>query len=165
MNRRSSYRPSGRTEVQRLRKQLDELFLRGDELDEASELAGDMHRYLCVRVSGFLEQSMVSLARACCENHGWGAGATFGLSWLERAPNMRSDELQRLVSRFDRTWGEELIEYLAVEERSARINALMGIRNDVAHGKNQGVSRRQVWEYYQLVSGVVDWAAERLDPV
>jgi hypothetical protein len=51
------------------------------------------------------------------------------------------------------------------DERRSRINALLGIRNDIAHGKNQGVSRTQAWQYFELVNNVLEWILTRLDPI
>lgn len=165
MTARSRYQPSGRTEVRRLRSQLEDLFLRVEQVDAASEIAGDLHRYLCVRVSGFLEQSLISSARACCGQMSSGRALEFASSWLERSPNPRAMEVVKFIGRFDSDWADELASYLEVDERGGRVNALLGIRNDVAHGKNQGVSRRQAWDYFELVCELTDWILDRLDPL
>ena len=161
---KKAHKPAGRTEVARLKRQLDALFLRCEALPEEEEITGDLNRYLCVRVSGFLEQALVVAGRSMCEGRAFGEGLRFAHSWLERAPNPRADEIVRLVNRFDAKWGEELERILSDEERYARVNALLGIRNDIAHGKNQGVSRRQVWEYYKLAEEIVDWILDRFEP-
>lgn len=165
MSPRPRYNPSGRTEVGRLINQLDALFVRVDDVDAASELSGDLNRYLCVRVSGFLEQALMSAGRACCSRMAGGPALAFAESWLERAPNPRADEVVRLVRRFDRRWATDLEELLAADERAGRINALLGIRNDIAHGKNQGVSRAQAWDYYELCREIVEWVLDRMDPL
>ncbi|HEY5286048.1 MAG TPA: HEPN domain-containing protein [Solirubrobacteraceae bacterium] len=165
MASRSRYRPSGRTEVQRLKDDLDALFVRADDVDPGSEVEADLNRYLCVRISGFLERALASVARVLCEQESFNRGQTFGLSWLGRTPNPRSDEIVKLVRRFDIDWAVELEEYLGEFERYSRINALLGIRNDIAHGRNQGMSRSRTWEYYELVSDLVDWLLERFDPL
>jgi hypothetical protein len=163
---RSRFRPSGRTEVKRLRRQLDDLFERGEtETDPGTSLEGDFNRYLCVRICGFLEQGVASCCRALVEEEARNHALAFGLSWLKRPGNPRVDNLLQLVGRFNATWRKELEELLANDERDSRINALVGIRNDVAHGKNQGVSRAQAFEYYELADEVIDFFLERFDPV
>ena len=161
----SRYRTSARTEISRLRKSLEDLYLRCDELDSGSEISGDMNRYMCVRVSGFLEQSLLSAARSLCEARSTRECLRFSLSWLERAPNPKADEIVRLVNRFDGTWSQQLKDLLSEDERQTRVNSLLGIRNDIAHGKNQGVSKTQVWEYYQLAVELVDWVLDRFEPL
>jgi hypothetical protein len=120
---------------------------------------------MCVRVSGFLEQSLLSAARSLCEARSTRECLRFSLSWLERAPNPKADEIVRLVNRFDGTWSQQLKDLLSEDERQTRVNSLLGIRNDIAHGKNQGVSKTQVWEYYQLAVELVDWVLDRFEPL
>jgi hypothetical protein len=161
----SRYRTSARTEISKLKRSLEDLFLRCDQLDSGSEISGDMNRYMCVRVSGFLEQSLLAAARSLCEARSSREALRFSLSWLERAPNPRSDEIVKLVNRFDSAWSQQLRELLSEDERQTRVNSLLGIRNDIAHGKNQGVSKTQVWEYYQLAVELVDWVLDRFEPL
>lgn len=160
---RPRYRQEGRAEIARLKRQLEDLFLRADGVDDP-EIRGDLNRYLCVRVAGFLERALISAARSLCEARAYGEARRFALSLLERAPNPRADEVVRLVSRFDKQWGDDLEAHLAQEERYGRVNALLGIRNDVAHGRNQGVTQQQVWEYFQLVDGLIEWIVDRFEP-
>ena len=160
----AAYHQTARAEIARLKAQLDALFLRCEAVPDEEELTGDLNRYLCVRVSGFLEQSLVAASRSLCTARSGREGLQFALSWLERAPNPRADEILRLVKRFDKDWANELETVLAEDERGTRINSLLGIRNDIAHGKNQGVSRRQAWEYFQLVGEIVQWLLERFEP-
>ncbi|MEI2815394.1 MAG: HEPN domain-containing protein [Microthrixaceae bacterium] len=155
---------SARYDMGRLTEELDRLFDRADELDRGSEIAGDINRYLCVRVSGLLEQSILMLGRSAVEAHSYGIGQQFGLSWLERAPNPSKVEIVKFVGRFSSCWADELTALLKDDERGTRLNSLIGIRNDVAHGKNQGVSLMQARGYYELVREVIDWVADRLEP-
>lgn len=156
--------PSARHEIDRLRKGLDVLFERAFAVDAGSEIAGDVNRYLCVRVCGFAEQALLATGRAACERMSGGIGRSFSLSWLERSFNPSSDNVSKFVRRFSPTWAEEFVLYLSDEERSSRLNALVGIRNDIAHGKNQGVSPVQARDYYALVIDITEWIADRLDP-
>lgn len=146
-----------------LRKQLDELYIRADprSIDDP-ELASDLARYLCVRVAGFFEQATGLILRDHCEKGSWGATQTFALSWLERIPNLRPDAFATLIGKFDSALAQEAKELLSAEERGGTLNALIGIRNDIAHGKNQGISREQAWSYYEVVTFMVDWLESKL---
>ena len=158
------YNPSARTELARLRRSLNAVFERAADVDPSTELAGDMSRYVCLRVSGFLEQSLLALGRSACERMSGGTAKTFGLSWLERAPSPSSGEIVRFIRRFSNKWAAELKALLDDDQRGGRLNALVGIRNDVAHGKNQGVSVHQAQGYYDLAVEIIDWIADRLEP-
>jgi hypothetical protein len=160
----ATYSPVAWREIERLRKDLEGLFERGNRLDEADELSGDMGRYLCVRVSGYLEQALVQCGRSVCENGAWGSAQQFALSFTRKPPNPRSDEIIRFVQRFSERWADELTTMLRDDERAQRINALLGLRNDIAHGKSQGVSRKRAYEYFVVVDEVVEFLLERFEP-
>jgi len=155
---------SARTDVDRWRRSLEGLFERADALDQGSAVAGDLNRYLCVRVAGYLEQSLISIGRSSIERLSGGVAEAFALSWLERSPNPSASEVARFVGRFSNRWREEFEEFMQADGRGQRLNALIGIRNDVAHGKNQGVSARQVRDYLDVGQDVVDWLLDRLEP-
>jgi hypothetical protein len=87
------------------------------------------------------------------------------MSWLDRTPNLSSDALLYLVGRFNRSAADDLGEFLAIEERGSSLNALIGIRNDVAHGRNQGLSRMQAWQYLEVVELVIEWFLDKFDPI
>ena len=147
-----------------LRRQLDELYVRADPRSiEDPELASDLARYLCVRVAGFLEQAVAVLLRDYCEKGSWGSTQRFAVSCLERMPNLRADALIGLLGKFNRSWASECGDFLAEGERGNTLNALIGIRNDVAHGRHQGLSREQVWSYYEVINSVIVWLAERVN--
>lgn len=161
----SRYVSEARREINRLRRDLNELFERAHRLDEADELTADISRYICVRLSGYLEQSLAFCGRSLCAQKSWGEGLHFTLSWLKKTPNPRSDEIIKFVQRFSEAWAAELAQLLAEEERGQSVNALLGIRNDVAHGKSQGVSRERALEYYAVADRIVDFLLDRFEPI
>jgi hypothetical protein len=87
------------------------------------------------------------------------------MSWLDRAPNLSSEALVKLVWRFSPQVAQELSEFLAIEERGSSLNALIGLRNNIAHGRQQGMSREQAWDYFSLVELIVEWLLEKFDPL
>ncbi|WP_157596891.1 HEPN domain-containing protein [Streptacidiphilus rugosus] len=160
--KKANHSAAARAQVDRLKKSLEDLYIRADprSIDDP-EIASDLGRYLCVRVSGFLEQATQVILREYCTRNAWGEVQSFAHSWLDRMPNLSSDAFVKLVKRFNATWANELDGLLAQEERRASLNALIGIRNDVAHGKQQGMSRQQAWEYYELAEEIIEWLMER----
>ncbi|MFC4116498.1 HEPN domain-containing protein [Nonomuraea zeae] len=163
--RKHSHSTSARWQIKKLRQDLEDLYVRADpRLFSDQEVAADIGRYLCVRVSGFLEQATSVIFREYCEKNSWGEVQAFALSWLDRMPNLSHDALVKLVSRFSREASVELKEFLDKEERRSRINALIGLRNDIAHGKQQGMSRGQAWEYYEVAEQVIDWLLDKFHP-
>jgi len=155
---------SARWKIKSLREDLEGLYVRADPRDiEDLELASDLARYLCIRVSGYLEQSTGVILKDFCEKNSWGAVQSFAHSWLDRSPNLSVDALVRLVGRFDAGLSRELEKFLAVNERGGRLNSLIGIRNDVSHGRNQGISRGQAWSYFETAEEIVEWLLDHFD--
>ncbi|QDO42536.1 hypothetical protein FNV62_34400 [Streptomyces sp. RLB3-17] len=164
--KKASHSQAARVQVDRLKKSVEDLYIRADPRNiEDLEIASDLGRYLCVRVSGFLEQATQVILHDYCSRNAWGEVQTFAHSWLDRMPNLSADALIKLVKRFSNSWAFELEELLSKEERRASLNALIGIRNDVAHGKQQGMSRQQAWEYFELAEMIVDWLLDRFGEV
>ena len=155
-----------RYQIKRLKSQLDELYIRADPRDfTEQEVAADLARYLCVRASGYLEQATAVILRSHCAKNSWGSVHQFAASWLDRMPNLSSDALVKLVRRFENNMADELEQFLAVEARGSEPNALIGLRNDIAHGRQQGMSREQAWSYLTLVENVVEWLLDKFDPI
>jgi hypothetical protein len=80
-------------------------------------------------------------------------------------PNLSADVLTKLIQRFSVSWADEFELFLSVEERRSSLNALVGIRNGVAHGRQQGLSRERAWDYFYVVESVIDWLLERFGDV
>jgi hypothetical protein len=149
-----------------LKTQLEELYVRSDPRDFAEpEISADMARYLCIRVSGFLEQATAIILREHCAKNSWGKVHQFATSWLDRIPNLSQPGLLKLIYRFSSQTGKDLEEFLSAEERGSSLNSLIGLRNDIAHGRNQGMSREQAWQYFSVVEAIVEWLLVNFDPV
>lgn len=55
-------------------------------------------------------------------------------------------------------WRAELDELFDEDERRQTISAVVGIRNQIAHGENQGVSIRRLHDYRRSVDRIVDFS-------
>ncbi|WP_245871278.1 HEPN domain-containing protein [Asanoa hainanensis] len=158
MRSRPIHSTGARSEVDRLKKELEELYIRADPRSvDDPELAADLGQYLCLRVSGYLEQAVAVILRDYCSKNSWGFAQQFAHSWIDRMPNLNADALTKMVRRFNGVWAERLDGFLAEEERRTSLNSLVGIRNGVAHGKQQGLSRKRAWEYFEVVEAIVEW--------
>ncbi|MFI9384203.1 HEPN domain-containing protein [Kutzneria sp. NPDC052558] len=165
MNKRlAAHSTSARWKIGKLRDDLDGLYVRADPRSITDpEVASDLGRYLCVRVSGYLEQASGVILRDYCEKNSWGLVQSFAHSWLDKMPNLSADALIKFVKRFSSQHAGELEVFLSTEERGTTLNALVGIRNDVAHGKQQGISREQAWRYLEVVEQIVNWLLDQFD--
>jgi hypothetical protein len=161
----TSYAPTARTEIARLRRDLDDLVKRCEALKPEDEVRADAYRFAHLRLAGFLEQSLMWVGKAVCLRMSGGAAQAFGLSWLERIRNPKAGEVVVFVGRFDENWANDLDDWFKTDERSSTLNALMRLRNDIAHGRSSGASGTTFHNYYVVVYDLVDWLLERFDPL
>ena len=158
------YLPSARTAVSKLRRGLDELIQRADDKTLDIEVRSDLARYACVCVAGFLEQSLLHCGHAVIHRLSHAAARNYAESHLKRSFNPRAREIVRYVAKFDLEWGKTLGEWMDETERGHTINALIGIRNQIAHGNSQSTTIGRVREYRRVVDALVDLLLDLFEP-
>lgn len=160
----SGYSPEARTKINRMRADLDDVIHLAASMDPGSEEAGHLARYLCIRVAGFLEQSLVAMAQSCVRRCSFKEAQSFGLSHVKKLPNPSAPEIRRLVERFNTQWVTELDAFFSQDERKDRVNALLGLRHQLAHGQSQAISLERVREYLLLVQDLVEFLLPKFEP-
>ncbi len=159
-----TYSPAAQTETQRLRRQLDGLVARCEELPEVAEIRADAYRYAYIQLAGFLEQSLLIVGRSLVNKRAFAEGLQHGLSHLDRLwRNPTEDEILKYVARFSESWADDLATWFAVDNRGDQVNALVGIRNGLAHGSSFGGGARSFADYYVVVLELVEWLVERFE--
>lgn len=165
----SAYRPVGRAHVARLERDLRELYERYLQLLKnegvAPLIAADMSKYVCVRITGFIEQSTLSLARAHCSSRSAATVISFVESWLDRSQNPKRGPLIAFASRFDGTWGKELDEVFEILDPSGTFDSLVQTRNDISHGLATGIGKDSLDRYLDLAVEIVEWFVGHFDPL
>ncbi len=134
------------------------------ESEKEVELRSDLARYSCIRLAGYLEQSLLSCGQAVSSRLAHAQARRFAESHLGKSFNPKQGAIADFVGRFDQSWRDEVEMLLAESERGGTINALVGIRNQLAHGASQGVSIERVEEYRIVVEELVEFALARFDP-
>jgi len=145
---------TGIAEVRRLANVLDATFLRVTKLTAEAELQSDFARYLCVLVSGFLENAVAELLIEHARKHAGPSVLRFIDSEARRITNVNAQRLKSFLGRFDEDWLKDLDAFL-VDERKAAVDSIVSLRNRIAHGHSVGVTLVRVKEYYEQVKLVV----------
>jgi hypothetical protein len=159
----AAYLPQARTEIARLRKSLDDLFERADKQDDL-EVQADMAKYCCLRLTGFLEQSLLIIGIELIRQKSSGRPQDFALSFLDKSFNPSPGAILTYVNRFSSTWKEEVDSLLKQDERATELAALVGTRNLIAHGKNQGIGMKRVREHRTNVDDLIDHLLDLFHP-
>ncbi|WP_153040315.1 HEPN domain-containing protein [Actinoplanes sp. TFC3] len=147
-----------------MKSDLDDTYRRYQEalhdLDPA--LQEDLHRYICIRFSGYLERLLYEAVHGYLGDSRDEAVRNFGASFFKKAPNLNPEALGSLVGRFGQTWSAEIKDFLDIEPRRNSLGRMIDIRNKTAHGEDYGGSRLNVATYKDLVDDLHSWITERL---
>jgi hypothetical protein len=128
--------------------------------DLTPEAQAHWAKYLCVLVSGYLEQAV----REILITHTNSRSAPTVQRYVEESwpgsKNMRCDAISKILGQFDSSWAAKFETWLAQgDERKGSINLLIRWRNDIAHGKERdttGVTISSVRSNFQVAKDVVD---------
>ncbi len=156
-------------EVLSLKQKLDALasliedpFAHGIPHDALDWLA----RFLVVRSCGYLEQTVVEVARSYVRANSGGPARSFAISWLERSRNPNPEALATITGRFDAVWASELESFLSADDQrlGREISFLVDRRNRIAHGFNEGVGPQKALALKAVACETADWFILRFNP-
>lgn len=154
---------TGQAEVNRLRQILDGTFKRATAVGPDLELQSDFARYLCVLVSGFLENAVGELLLEHTRRYSQPSIQRFVEFRLQRLTNLKAQRLLDLLGSFDPEWRSDLERFL-VDERKDAVDSIVSLRNSISHGQSVGVTFVRVKEYYGHIQTVVDHIATLCAP-
>lgn len=129
-----------------------------------AELQSDFARYLCVLVSGYLEKSVYELAVEHSRKTGGPSLQRFVDRQTRRFTNANFTKLKQLMGAFDPVWATELDDNVDASLKDA-VNAVVDLRNRIAHGGSVGVTYGTVVDYFLRVQQVVDFIADLCVPL
>src|SRR5438552_2270319 len=115
---------TGRAEVHRLRQALDHTFSRAAAIGPDTELQSDFARYLCVLVSGFLENAIVELILEHARRHSHPSIQRFVEYRSRKIANVNCQRLLDILGTFDPGWRNDLEKFL-LDERQAAVDCIV----------------------------------------
>lgn len=164
MNPLPTSKDSARVSILRLKSELDAAYSRYrqalHELD--FRLQEDLNKYMCIRLSGYLEQLLFEAVSGFLASSHDESVRNFGTSFFKKAPNLTPGALETLIGRFGEPWSQELSEFLNSHERRNSLGALVEIRNKTAHGQGYRGGQLSVSTYKDVVDDIHAWVLERL---
>lgn len=125
------------------------------------EVQEDLRKYVCIRLSGYLEQIVFQAISGHVREPLGPEMAQFVSSYFKKAPNLNPGQFQELVSKFGPDSRAAFEEFLAVEFRREQLKSLLELRNDIAHGRAYRGNAASIVGYQQLVRDLDDWIVGR----
>jgi hypothetical protein len=146
---------TGKALVRSNRLQLDATFKRASSLGADPEIMSDFARYLCVLVSGFLEQAVIEILIEYVRKHSDVRIQAHMEQRIRQLTNLKVQRLVDVVGGFDADWRIEMEKFLVDEYKDA-VNGIVDLRNAVSHGRYAGVTMVRVRAYYERIKAVVE---------
>ena len=141
-------------EITRQRQRLDDLFKKAKSLPDA-EAQSHWSRYLCVLVSGFLENSVRITYTEYARQRANSSVADFVESRLRQFQNPKMGTILELAGGFSQEWKQRL-EKDTNGQLSESVNSIVGNRHKIAHGESVGLTLHTLLQYYGDALKVVD---------
>lgn len=146
-------------EITRQRQRLDDLFQKAKTLPDP-EAQSHWSRYLCVLVSGFLENSVRMTYTEYARKRAHSSVADFVESRLRQFQNPKMGTILDLAGGFSQEWRQRL-ESDTDGRLSESINSIVGNRHKIAHGESVGLTLHTLHQYYGDALKVVDLLREQ----
>lgn len=130
--------------------------------DTDPELQAHWARYLCILVSGFIENSIELLYSEYARRTSDPAVHRYVSRQLGWVTNPNEQAILQIAGSFSNDWQLELQAYLDSDGRKEAINGIINTRNQIAHGRDTGISIVILKEYFTKAISVIDFIETQL---
>ena len=141
-------------QVQRLRSLVKKV---QEASDDDFDLQAHWARYLCILASGLVENGLKEIYSEFIKNKAAKPVADYAISYLSKLQNPKAEKVMELVGSFRQEWRAELETYLADDGRKDAIDSIINNRNQIAHGKDVGVTVVRVSRYFEKIVTVLEF--------
>ncbi len=135
------------------KSRIDAAFARAAGVTDLQTQA-DMSRYLCILVSGFMEQATRHIYGEYARARSSPQVARYVERQLDRFMNANASKLCQITGSFDGQWGQDLEDYLAGQRKDA-LDSIVANRHQIAHGGDVGLTYTRMKNYYDAVKDIV----------
>jgi hypothetical protein len=140
--------------IHRQKQRIDELFKAASLLTDV-ELQSHWSRYLCVLVSGFLENSVELCLSEYCRRVSNATVSNFVSVKLRGFQNPKMGAILELFGSFNPDWRTQL-EAATQGQLSDSVNSIVGNRHKIAHGESVSLSMGTLTAYYKDAASVIE---------
>lgn len=138
-------------ELVRQKDRLDSLFQQFTIASSGdAELQSHWARYLCVIVSGFLENSVEVLLVEYTSQRANGKVSQFVSRELGQFQNPKFGKIADVLGKFSPDWKTN-VESWTTEENKDAVNSVVANKNQIAHGQPTVISLATIKQYYERV--------------
>ena len=141
-------------ERQAYRDRLDSLFRHIPTLADDPYLQSNLVKFACVLVCGYIEVSLRDILQEYTRTRASVEVGKYVSRQLERTRNPKMEIILQLVGAFSQDWDNNIRDQTRGRLKD-HVDSLINDRNQIAHGKDVGLSFIQLQEYYQSALSVI----------
>ena len=147
-------------ERQTYRDRLDSLFRQIPAPTDNLYLHSHLVKFACVLVCGYIEVSLRDILQEYTQTRASNEVSSYVTRQLERFQNPKMEGIIQLVGAFSQDWADSLRTETR-DQLKDHIDSLVANRNQIAHGKDVGLSHVRLNEYYQSALRVIEIVEEQ----
>ena len=136
------------------RQKIDNLFEKVACFEEPA-IKSEWSKYLCILVSGFIEESLRVLLEKYCENKASANIQKFVGKKIDDITNCNANKIKKILDEFSSDWANEFTNKINDQIKTAIDNVLQN-RHKIAHGKSIPMSYHNILNYYNNVKKAVE---------
>jgi RiboL-PSP-HEPN len=151
-------------EIMRYKRQLDDLFDKVSTLNSDPEMQSHWARYLCVRISGFIEVAVSTIYKNYAKNKASPSVANYVEKQLSGFQNPKMEKILGITKSFNPEWETEIkLELENNSEIKDSIDSIVDLRNKISHGDNSNSSLTyiKIKKYYENALKLINLLEEQ----
>lgn len=124
---------------------------------EQLEIQAHWGQYLCILVSGFLENAIGEIYSEYAKQASSEPVAKYVSNVVMHIRNPKAQKFVDTAKGFKGEWGDNLESYLSNEGRKEAIDGIMANRHLIAHGQSSGITVTRVKIYLERCVEVIEY--------
>lgn len=142
------------------RQRIDFLFRKAASVADKAEQA-EWAKYLCVLVSGFIEESLRVLLEEYTRTRATPVIQNFVSGEIKDITNCKVSKIVSVLQRFNPTWETDFLNGIQASSRFVNeikdsVDSVISNRHQIAHGRNIGLHYATIYTYYSNVKKAVE---------
>jgi hypothetical protein len=139
-------------------QRLEELFKKVDQACATDlEMRAHWAKYLCVLVSGFLENAISEIYADFVKNAASQPVASYAAAILSKIQNPKTHKFLEVAGLFKKDWARDLEVYVEENGRKVAIDSIMTHRHNIVHGKTSGITIAAIKDYLEKSVEVLEF--------
>ena len=118
------------------------------------EIKAHMSKYFCVKMSGYLENTIKILVANYSEKSSPQAISAYVQNSLKTTTNLSEDKLINLLKKFNDDWAVSFTEKIN-EQQIESLNSIISNRNSIAHGQQDNISYQIISQYFSDIKQII----------